>query len=205
MSCCCNNSYSGLPCCCPTGFSTTTTTTCPFGICCELDCTGAEFCSEIYSADCVIYNGTEKIAPCFTIQPGMDLTQILETIMETICTTTTTAPPSGPFRCENSTVDGSVISIGTIIPTAVLPSTITSGSFPIDSGETLVGTHQGIADSSNINFSTNGVEATISVYVNDILANCITISSGTMSVQFGLGVTVLPTDDLKFVYSNNPC
>ncbi len=90
MSCCCNNSYSGLPCCCPTGFSTTTTTTCLYGICCELDCAGAEFCPEIYSADCAIYNGTEKIADCFTVQPGMTFTEIIEMIAETICPTTTT-------------------------------------------------------------------------------------------------------------------
>jgi hypothetical protein len=85
MSCCCNNSYSGLPCCCPANFSTTTTTTCPYGICCDLSCENGEICEEVYSSDCIIYSGTEKITDCFTIQPGMTLTEILETIMSTIC------------------------------------------------------------------------------------------------------------------------
>lgn len=206
MSCCCNNSYSGLPCCCPANYSTTTTTTCPFGICCDPSCNNGEICEEVYSSDCAIYSGPEIVSECFTIQSGMNLTEILETVMGTICTTTTTTvPPSGPFRCENTTIDGSITFIGTILPTTVLPTTITSGSFPIDSGETLVGTHQGIDGSSNFDFSTNGVASTISVYINDILVNCITLSPGDTSVQFPPGATVLPTDDLKFVYSNNPC
>jgi hypothetical protein len=87
MSCCCNNSYSGLPCCCPTGFTTTTTTTCPFGICCNASCENGEICPEEYSSDCVVYSGPEVITGCFTITPGMRLTEILETIMGTICTT----------------------------------------------------------------------------------------------------------------------
>jgi hypothetical protein len=90
MSCCCNNSYSGLPCCCPTGFSTTTTTTCPFGICCDPSCNNGEICDEVYSSNCAVYSGPEIVSECFTIQPGMRLTDILETVMTYICPTTTT-------------------------------------------------------------------------------------------------------------------
>jgi hypothetical protein len=93
MSCCCNNSYQGLPCCCPTGVETTITTTCPFGICCGLSCQDGEICPEEYVTDCVIYNGDPVTLSCINILPGNTYTEILEAILFNLsltCPTTTT-------------------------------------------------------------------------------------------------------------------
>lgn len=105
MSCCCNNSYSGLPCCCPANYSVTTTTTCPFGICCDLSCENGEICEEVYSSDCAIYSGQAIVSDCFVIEPGMDLTEVLEIVMTYICstTTTTTAEPTTTTSTTTST------------------------------------------------------------------------------------------------------
>ena len=83
MSCSCNNSYYNLPCCCPTEPLITTTTT---------QCLNGEPCEEAYSSDCIIYNGDEL--NCLGITTGMNMTQIIQVILNQIpeCTTTTTEP-----------------------------------------------------------------------------------------------------------------
>jgi hypothetical protein len=111
MSCCCNNSYQGLPCCCPTGVETTTTTTCPFGICCEPSCEDGEICPEEYVTDCVIYNGDPVTLSCINILPGNTYTEILEAILfnlsltcptTTTTSTTTTTTTGGPTTTTTS-------------------------------------------------------------------------------------------------------
>jgi hypothetical protein len=198
MSCCCNNSYSGLPCCCPANYSTTTTTTCPFGICCDPSCNNGEICQEVYSSNCAVYSGPEIVAECFTIQSGMRLTDILETVMTYVCPII--PPPAGPLMFDNITTNGSITSIN-----LGLPYTITLGSLPVNFGQTLIGLHSGIAELAPIIISTNGGAGSINMYVNDILVNCITIASGVQTNEFPSIVAVLPTDDLEFIYSNNPC
>lgn len=86
MACCCNNSYSGLPCCCPP--YTTTTTTIPI-------CEGGTICPELYTTDCVVYNGPRVELSCITIEPGSKYTDVLESLISILLpcvgpTTTTT-------------------------------------------------------------------------------------------------------------------
>lgn len=108
---CCNNSYQGLPCCCPTGFSTTTTTTCPFGVCCEPSCEDGIICDQAYVTDCVIYEGDPVELSCIDVQPGDTYTQILEAIISntfncagtlptTSTTTTTTSSTTTTTTCK---------------------------------------------------------------------------------------------------------
>lgn len=88
---CCQNSYNGIPCCCPESIQVTTSTTCPFQICCEPECEDGTVCSEIYYTDCVRYDG--PAIPCHNINPGDTYTQVLEYIISSlsyICNTTTT-------------------------------------------------------------------------------------------------------------------
>ena len=137
MSCCCNSSYSGLPCCCPANYSTTTTTTCPSGICCDLSCDDGEICEEVYSSDCAFYSGPEIITDCFTIQSGINLTEILETVMTYACdnpppttTTSTTLEPAtttttiGPTT--TTTTAGPTTTTTTGAPTTTTTSTSTT-------------------------------------------------------------------------------
>lgn len=100
---CCNNSYQGLPCCCPTGFSTTTTTTCPFGVCCEPSCEDGIICDQAYVTDCVIYEGDAVELTCIDVQPGDTYTQILEAIISNTFDCAGTFPTTSTTTTSTST------------------------------------------------------------------------------------------------------
>jgi len=125
MSCCCNSSYSGLPCCCPANYSTTTTTTCPFGICCDLSCNNGEICEEVYSSDCAFYSGPEIVTQCFTIQPGTRLTDILETVMTYACSNppTTTTTTLQPTTTSTTTVEPTTTTTTTTVALGIFDQT----------------------------------------------------------------------------------
>ena len=78
---CCADSYNNIPCCC--SIYITTTTTCPFGICCEPACEDGTSCVDISSTDCVFYEGPTVELDCLgvTISQGESYTQVLQTIL----------------------------------------------------------------------------------------------------------------------------
>lgn len=118
MSCNCNNAYYSLPCCCPTPVGTTTTTTlCPNG----------NPCDEMFSSDCIIYNGVA--APCFNINTGNSVTQLLQAIITQLgaCTTFT-------VNVLSTLTSAQIISFGTTFYTLN-----TGNTLPCAAGATKLG------------------------------------------------------------------
>jgi hypothetical protein len=117
MSCSCNNSYYNLPCCCPTTPATTTTTTI---------CVGGTVCDEVYTSDCVTYNGFDLA--CYGILKGSNLTTIVQTLIGLL-----PACPSNFVANVSSTLTSA--SIVSFSPT--LYTTPVTGSLPVAAGATL--------------------------------------------------------------------
>jgi hypothetical protein len=124
---CCQNSYNGIPCCCPQG-TTTTTTACPFDICCELNCEDATPCPEVYLTDCIIYDGPDYLN--IGIQDGENYTEILEQIIRNIpiCISTTTSTTSTSTSSTTTTTTNGTTSTTTSTSSSTTSTTSSTTS-----------------------------------------------------------------------------
>jgi len=179
MSCNCNNAYYSLPCCCPTHVGTTTTTT---------NCPNGNPCDEMFSSDCIMYNGTS--IPCFNITSGSSVTQLLQTIITQLgacpsTTTTTTAIPQGIFTINvlSTLTSAQIVSFGTTF------YTLNSGNtLPCAAGATKLGliTTALTNGSLTINVTTGSTAAKLLIIKNNV-----TIGSANVAInQTNLGVVI---------------
>lgn len=194
MSCNCGCSSMNLPCCCPTPVSgiTTTTTLCP----------GGNPCDEMFSSDCIIYNGPS--ASCFNINTGSNVTQLLQILMAQLgpCSTTTTSSTTttttlGPgiftVNVASGVTSGQIVSFGTTF------YTLTSGTLPCAAGATKLGNITTALTNASLTttVTTGAVAAKLLIIKNSVTIGTLNIATNQTNFAATItGLTWLTTDNV---------
>lgn len=150
--------------------------------------------------------GTIKVK---SVTVSCSTTTTTTTVAPTTTSTTTVYPgPTGLFKYQNITSGGvtELLHLTGGSPGFPFGYNLSSGSFPVGAGQTIIGTHSFISQGGLLNMWTTEA-GSIKIYCNNVLIFCKNVlnNGGTTGNSIIWPQPILQSDDLVIIYSNNTC